>query len=287
MNLSHFGMDTITLAGTLEAKLAAVKRAGFTEIMLSAKDIAGHPDGYDVAIKAVKASGLDVTGFQVLRDYEGLTGDLKGYKLEIAKHMLKMCRDVGSDLLLVCSSTSKHANGEIESLAEDLKRLAMLAVPLNINVAYEALSWGRYINQYPQSWEVVALADAPNLGVGLDSFHIFAHSSDLSDLDYFDPEKIFFVQLSDFMWRETRTPEERIETARHMRVFPGEGAHSQDLLALVRKLDGLGYNGKYSFEVFNDDYQQLPLDVVTARAMHSAKWVMEKALRRYLPIPNA
>jgi len=287
MNLNHFGMDTITLAGTLEAKLAAVKKAGFTEIMLSARDIAGHPDGYDVAVKAVKDSGLDVTGFQVLRDFEGLSGDLKGYKLEIAKHMLQMCHDVGSQLLLVCSSTSKHADGDIELIAEDLKRLAMLAVPLNIRVAYEALSWGRYVNQYPQSWDVVALADAPNLGVGLDSFHIFAHSSDLSDLDYIDPEKIFFVQLSDFMWRETRTPEERIETARHMRVFPGEGAHSDDLLALVRKLDNLGYDGKYSFEVFNDDYQQLPPSVVTKRAMDSAKWVMEKALRRYLPLPKA
>jgi sugar phosphate isomerase/epimerase len=287
MNLNHFGMDTITLAGTLEAKLAAVKRAGFSEIMLSARDIAGHPDGYEVAIKSVKDSGLNVTGFQVLRDYEGLTGNLKNYKLEIAKQMVKMCRDVGSNLLLVCSSTSKHADGDIEALAGDLRRLAMLAVPLNIKIAYEALSWGRHINQYPQSWEVVELADAPNLGVGLDSFHIFAHSSDLSSLDYFDPAKVFFVQLSDFMWRETRTPEERIETARHMRVFPGEGAHSQDILSLVRKLDDMGYRGKYSFEVFNDDYQQLPPDVVTARAMNSAVWVMEKALRRYLPIPNA
>ena len=41
------------------------------------------------------------------------------------------------------------------------------------------------------------------------------------------------------------------------------------------------------FEVFNDDYQQLPPHVVTARAMNSAKWVMEKALRRYLPLPKA
>ena len=134
MNLNHFGMDTITLAGTLEAKLAAVKKAGFTEIMLSARDIAGHPDGYDVAVKAVKDSGLDVTGFQVLRDFEGLSGDLKGYKLEIAKHMLQMCHDVGSQLLLVCSSTSKHADGDIELIAEDLKRLAMLAVPLPITM---------------------------------------------------------------------------------------------------------------------------------------------------------
>jgi sugar phosphate isomerase/epimerase len=117
----------------------------------------------------------------------------------------------------------------------------------------------------------------------LDSFHILAHSSDLVDLDFFDPQKIFFVQLSDFMWGETRTPEERMETARHMRVFPGEGVHSQEILALVRKLEKLGYSGKYSFEVFNDDYQQLPASIVTARAMDSARWVAENAIRNYVP----
>ena len=283
MDLSRFGMDTITLPGTLKAKLDAVKLQGFDEIMLSAKDIAGHLDGYDDAIRIVKESGLKVTGFQVLRDFEGLSGNLKSYKLEIAKQMLKMCRDVGSDLLLACSSTSTHASGEMELLAEDLRRLAMLAIPLNVKVAFEALSWGRYINQYPHSCEVVAMADVPNLGIGLDSFHILAHSSDLSDLDFFDPQKIFFVQLSDFMWGETHTPEERMETARHMRVFPGEGVHNQEILALVRKLEKLGYSGKYSFEVFNDDYQQLPARIVTARAMDSARWIAENAIRNYVP----
>jgi hypothetical protein len=33
-----------------------------------------------------------------------------------------------------------------------------------------------------------------------------------------DSRKIFLVQLSDFMWREVRSPEDRIDTARHSRV---------------------------------------------------------------------
>ena len=53
-----FGMDTISLAGTLEAKLKAVREAGFAQIMLSARDLVGHPDGLDAAIAAVKTSGL-------------------------------------------------------------------------------------------------------------------------------------------------------------------------------------------------------------------------------------
>jgi sugar phosphate isomerase/epimerase len=81
-----------------------------------------------------------------------------------------------------------------------------------------------------------------------------------------EPEKILFVQLADFMWQEVRSPDERMNTARHFRVFPGEGVHSAEIAALVRRLDALGYRGDYSFEVFNDDYVQLPLATVAARA---------------------
>ena len=74
MNLDHFGMDTITLAGPLEAKLAAMRAAGFTQVMLNANDLAGHPGGPAAATETVRRSGLRVTGFQVLRDFEGLSG---------------------------------------------------------------------------------------------------------------------------------------------------------------------------------------------------------------------
>src|SRR5215213_1810617 len=111
MNLDHFGMDTITLAGPLEAKLKAVRGAGFTQIMLNASDIVGHPGGESAAVAAVKASGLRVTGFQVLRDFEGLTGHLHAYKVDVAKAMLEMCRALGSRVLLACSSSSAHASG--------------------------------------------------------------------------------------------------------------------------------------------------------------------------------
>ena len=109
MNLDDFGMDTITLTGTLEAKLRAIRAAGFTQVMLSAPDLVGHPGGEDAAVAAVRASGLRVTGFQVLRDFEGLSGHLHAYKVDVAKAMLRMCRALGSEVLLACSSTSAHA----------------------------------------------------------------------------------------------------------------------------------------------------------------------------------
>ena len=285
-NIDDFGMDTISLAGPLEAKLKAVREAGFTQIMLSARDIVGHADGIEAAVAAVRASGLRVTGFQVLRDFEGLQGHLHDYKIDIAKAMLEMCQSLGCRLLLVCSSTSTHASTDLDAIARDLRKLAMLAVPLNIRVAYEGLSWGRTINEFTTAWEVVCRADAPNLGLGFDSFHLLATQTPMEELEMLDTNKIFLVQLAYFMWNEVRSVEEKIATARHFRVFPGEGVHSEALAQLVRKLHELGYRGDYSFEVFNDDYQQIPLPVVAQRARRSALWLGEEVLRRSVPLPN-
>ena len=284
--LNGFGMDTITLAGPLEAKLDAMAQAGFTQVMLSARDIVGHPGGLDAAVAAVRGSGLRPTGFQVLRDFEGLSGHLHGYKVDIAKSMLEMCAALGSKVLLACSSTSRHATDDLDLIARDLRKLAMLAVPLGIKVAYEGLSWGRTINEFPQAWDLVCQADMPNLGLGLDSFHLFATNTPLDELEMLDPQKIFLVQLADFMWLDIKSVAERIETARHFRVFPGEGVHSEALAALVGQLYGLGYRGDYSFEVFNDDYQQMPLPTVARRAWRAAQWLGEEVLRRSVPLPN-
>ena len=286
-NFENFGMDTISLAGPLKAKLDAMRRAGFSQVMLLARDLVGHPQGWRAAVQEVKDSGLRVTGFQVLRDFEGLSGHLHDYKVDIAKSMLEMCHALDCHVLLACSSTSTHATSERSKLVQDLRKLAMLAIPMNIRIAFEALSWGRNVNEFPQAWDLISEADMPNLGLGFDSFHMFATKTPLEDLEILDPEKIFLVQLADFMWNEIKTVEERITTARTFRVFPGEGVHSDELAQLVLRLHQIGYRGDYSFEVFNDDYQGIPLDTVAQRAKKAALWLGEDVLRRSVPLPNA
>ena len=62
--------------------------------------------------------------------------------------------------------------------------------------------------------------------------------------------------------------------------------HSQTLATLVSRLHALGYRSDYSFEVFNDDYQQLPLPYVAGRAWNSAVWLAEGVLQRAVPLPG-
>ena len=282
-----FGIDTISFGGPLAAKLQSARDAGFTQIMLNARDVVGHGEGFNAAVALIRGSGLRVTGMQVMRDYEGLSGHLHDYKVDVAKSLLEVSAAVGAKVMLVCSSTSTHASTDLNAMARDLRKLALLAVPLGVNVAYEALSWGRTVNEFPQAWDLVLRADMGNLGIGLDSFHAFAAKTPPEELDELDPEKIFLVQLADFMWQEIPSVAERITTARHFRVFPGEGVHSAQVADWVTRLHAIGYRGDYSFEVFNDDYQQMRPQEVAARARKSALWLGEEVLQRSVPLPNA
>jgi sugar phosphate isomerase/epimerase len=197
--------------------------------------------------------------------------------------MLTMCHALGSRVLLCCSTTSAHAADDRDRFVADLQKLAMLAIPFRIDVAFEALSWGRFVSDVTAAWDLVERADRHNLGLAIDSYHMLATGTPVDALEDIDPRKVLFVQLADFMWQATPTADERRETARHFRVFPGEGVHSDEIAALMRQLDALGYAGDYSFEVFNDDYVQLPLATVAARARQSVQWLMRQVPHRSLP----
>jgi sugar phosphate isomerase/epimerase len=284
---NDFGMDTISLAGSLETKMRAIRDAGFEQVMLSAADLSGHPGGVGAALACVKSSGLRVMGFQLLRDFEGLGGALHAYKVDVAKSLIEMCAEVGAPILVASSSALAHSTTDRDHIVADLRKLAMLAIPSGVKVAYSAASWGRAVADFPSAIDIVARATMPNLGIAIDSFHALASMAHLEELDFTLPSEILLVQLSDFMTAELPSNEERMSTASHLRVFPGEGLHSERLAELVRRLGALGYRGNYSFQVYNDDYLQMDPARVTQRARRCAIWLGEEVLRRSVPLPWA
>ena len=286
MIFDDFGMDTASLAGSLEGKLAAVRRAGFSQVMIAANDVVGHPSGTKAGVKAVRDSGLRVTGLEALRDFEGLDGRMHAYKVDVAKSMLEVCGELGGRLLLVEATSSTHATADAERIVRDLRMLAILAIPMGIRIAYKGMAWSRTTKNFAVAGDLVFRANCPNLGVAIDAFDVIAARISRDELDAIDPEQIYLVQLSDYMWQEIRSAEEEAATATHFRVFPGEGAHSDGLADFITKLDAIGYCGNYSFDVYNDDYLQMPPETVAQRAQHAAKWLGETVLRRALPIPN-
>lgn len=285
-HFDDFGMDTMSLAGPLAGKLAAMREAGFVRVMLEAGDLAAHPGGVEAAVREVRDSGLTVSGLRVLHGFEGLEGPAHEYKVDIARALIGLCAALGCRMLLAASTTDPHASGDAAHIARDLRKLATMAVPFGIRIAYEGVAWARHVAGPLAAAEVVARVDCPNFGLGLDSYHSFASGTAVETLEEIDIERVFVVQLSDFLWRGLDSAEERIATAEHFRVFPGQGAHGLELQQLVLTLDRLGYRGPYSLAVSNRDYLQLPPASVAARARRAAVWLAEDVLRRAVPLPH-
>jgi len=286
MNFDDFGIDSASLAGSLETRLSAARKAGFSHIMISASDIVGHPQNTAAAVRSIRESGLRVTGLEALRDFEGLTGKMHDYKVDVAKAMLELCSQIGGRLLLTEASTSIHADTDPEKIARDLRKLAFLALPLGIRIAFKGLSWSRTVTDFTCAAEIVSLANCPNLGLAIDAFDVIAAGVPLNDLEMLLPQQIFLVQISDFMLQKVQSTEEQISTSAHFRVFPGEGAHSDQLAKFVVKLEEINYFGDYSFDVYNSDYLQMPPEIIAERARRAADWLGESVLRRILPVPN-
>lgn len=274
--VDDFALDSRAIAGPLEVRLKAASDAGFAQIMLCATDLSSHPGGVAAAVAAVKASGLRVSGFQALADFEGLAGSSQAYKMGVAKSMLEMCHAACCHLLVVSASTLAHAASDTPTLARNLRQLAMLAIPMNIRIAYKALPEGAVIREFMQAWDLVCEADMPNLGLCLDTVDMLTTGASHDDIDFLDGEKLFLVQLADSIHA----------VAPHSRVFPGEGEHGSDLAAWVTAFHGLGYRGDYDLAAFNGDYLQMPACEVAQRAWNSALWLGQDVLQRSVPLPN-
>jgi sugar phosphate isomerase/epimerase len=286
MIFHDFGMDAASLAGPLETRLAAIGKAGFSQVMISAADVVAHTAGVAGAARAIRDSGLRVTGLETLRDFEGLSGRLHAYKVDVAKSMLEVCGALGARLLLVEASTSTHADAGADAIVRDLKMLAMLAIPMGIRIAFKGVSRSRTVTDFTVAGDLVLRANCPNLGLAVDAFDVLAARIPVEEIEALDPQQIYLVQLSDYMWQQIRSVEEQVTTSTHYRVFPGEGAHSDDLAKFVGTLDAIGYCGDYSFDARNDDYRQMPAQTVVERSRRAAEWLAETVLRRALPVPN-
>lgn len=267
INLSRISFNTITMGGDLEHKLEVIRAAGFDSVELWAKDMLSHPGGAKAAAQAVRNSGLRVTGFQMLSDFDSAPKDVREQKIEFAKFLMQLMQLVDARLLRVCATTSPLSVDDRELAAENLSILATLAIPMGMKIGFEALPWSAWIKDYKDAWDVVRRANCPNLGMVVNACHMFARKSSLDMLRLIPIEKVFLVPLADIAINHGHSA----ELAQHHYLFPGEGAQQFD--ELLQLLEEKGYAGDFSFDVLNDDYVSAKPSDVAERAMKSAVWL--------------
>lgn len=240
---------TVSISGGFTDKLDAIAAAGFDGIEIFEQDFLASDFSPQEVGRMVRDAGLEITLFQPFRDFEGLPEPHRARAFARAERKFELMNQLGTDLMLVCSSVHPAALGGIDRMAGDFAELGDLARGHGVRLGFEALCWGRHVNDHRDAWEVVRRADHPNVGLILDSFHTLGRKVDPASIRSIPGDRIFFVQLADAPAIEM----DLLYWSRHFRNMPGEG--DLDVTGFLRAVMATGYAGPLSLEIFNDQFR--------------------------------
>ena len=271
---------TVCLSGVLNEKLEAIAAAGFKHVELFENDLLSFAGTAPEVRKMADGLGLEIITFQPFRDFEGMPGDRRDRVFQRAERKLDVMAELGCDLLMVCSNISPESIGGIDRAAEDLRELGERAHKRGMRVAFEALAWGRHINDYRDAWEAVRRADHPAVGLVLDTFHILARKTDLKSVRSIPKDRIFLVQIADAPMLDM----DYLNWSRHYRSFPGQGDLPLD--DFMGALQATGYDGVLSLEIFNDQFRAGSARAVAVDGHRSLIYMLDRARQAIGPAKN-
>ena len=134
----------------------------------------------------------------------------------------------------------------VEEAAEAFATLCDRAAQHGLLVHLEWLAWSR-IADVAAAWDVVRIADRPNGGLNVDTWHCARTGTTADDLRALPAERVLAIQLDD---APQRAEDNLIDATLHDRLLPGEG--ELDLAGYLGALRDIGVRAPVGVEVFSD-----------------------------------
>jgi len=233
---------TVSVPGNFREKITAISQAGFSAVELFEPDLAAFGGTAREAAMLIRDHGLEIAILQPFRDFEG-RAELDAF--EEAERKFDLMGELGTNLVLVCSAVAAESVGDVGRIIDDFARLGDMAEARDLYVGYEALAWGRHVQDVAQAWDIVNLCDHPNVGLILDTFHTLIRKNDPEAIREIPGNRIFFVQIADAPAIEMDV----LQLSRHYRTLPGKGDLEID--AVIQSILATGYRGPMSLEIFH------------------------------------
>jgi len=254
---------TVSIGGALDEKLRTIAAAGFTAVEIFENDFTCFDGSAGDVATMCSDLGLSICALQPFRDFEGMPEPHRRQAFRRIEKKFDLMQELGTDLLLVCSNVSSISLGGIDRAADDLRELGERAAARGLRVGFEALAWGRHVNDYRDAWEIVRRANHNSVGIILDSFHALAPSFPVGPIGTIPGDRIFLVQLADAPQLELDV----LSWSRHFRCFPGQG--NLPIRDFMQAINATGYKGPLSLEIFNDQFRAQSTKQVAIDGMRS------------------
>jgi sugar phosphate isomerase/epimerase len=218
------------------------------ELWLRHWDAVFDEGGLGAARRLVDDAGLVVAGACAQPGVFFSEGDeRRRYEVELARR-LEQCHALGAPHLVVTPGPAPAtvSPDELDRAADRLRTAADLAAGFGVRLGIEFLKGARLVSTLPTALTLARRAAHPNVGVVLDTFHLYAGVSKLEDLALLaeGPHLLSFVHLNDVP--ETQPRELWVDADR---VLPEDGSLPLD--AIRSAIRSAGYRGYVSLELFN------------------------------------
>jgi sugar phosphate isomerase/epimerase len=140
---------------------------------------------------------------------------------------------------------------QVADAAASFAALCDRAAEHDLLVHLEWLAWSR-IPDLATALEIVTLADRPNGGLNIDTWHCARTATTTADLLAVPGGRVLAIQVDD---GPAEAEENLIEATLHARLVPGEGAF--DLRGYLASLQTIEASAPVGVEVFSDDLHAL------------------------------
>jgi 2-keto-myo-inositol isomerase len=194
-------------------------------------------------------------------------------KVEEFRRMCQVAASIRCETVLVVPSP-RPARTSLRAIEREtvrvLRQFSTMAGDSGVRVALEFLGFRDCsVNTLAQCATIVEQVARPNVGLVLDTFHFHAGRSTARSIADVDPDRIFMVHLNDV----ERAPRDRMHDA--LRLLPGEGVIP--LVRILRELKAIGYDGRFSVEIFRPSYWKRPPQEIARQARAAAVSLLEEA----------
>ena len=259
MKIAFNGATTMT--ADLETDIRAAAAAGYDLVELRSNKLYDYLAAATVDdLNALLAeTGIGVLSINTLEHITWRSEeDYSAIKDECAK-LSEISAAIGCPYVLsVPGALRQGPKTDDETIAESvrvLNELADIAEPHGIKVGFEFLGEaGNSVTTLDLGSKIVDLVGRESVGNVMDTYHFYAGGSSYEAIDSLDPKKLFIFHIND----AEDLPKEELNDSK--RLYPGLGI--LPISEIKARLDGIGYDGPVSVEIFRPEYwEQDPFEV--------------------------
>jgi sugar phosphate isomerase/epimerase len=270
-------LNTSTIKGTLEEKIALASAAGYQGIEPWAREL----DEYlsrGGTLKELRSrfedAGLEVVS--LIAFFEWAVEDESRRKLgfEEAKRVMDSAWQIG------CGHVAAPPSGLVDSPGLHLHHAAQrYRALIDLGSEYGVIPilefWGvsKSLGHLSEAVAVAIESGHPAACVLIDIFHMYKRGSPFEGLRIVNGEAVGLVHINDY---PADPPRDMIRDAQ--RVFPGDGV--APLTDILYDLYETGYRGMLSLELFNEEYYQLDQGQAAQAGLQKMQDVVQRTVSR-------